>query len=115
MGHSALDPLRPTASSTSNEAPGVAMTFENLVLELVPISAHLTAPRGTEARPKPRFSPGTDAAVALTGVHRSAPDSSLVLEGLEDVQPGRSPRGQNRGEDARRDRDERERDERGDR
>src|SRR5919106_3520395 len=31
-----------------------------LVLELVPISAHLTALRRTEAGPKPRFSPQMD-------------------------------------------------------
>jgi hypothetical protein len=28
---------------------------QNLVLKLVLISAHLTAPKGTEAGPKPRF------------------------------------------------------------
>jgi predicted lipoprotein with Yx(FWY)xxD motif len=32
----------------------------NLVPELVPVSAHLTAPRGTEAGSKPRFSPQMD-------------------------------------------------------
>jgi hypothetical protein len=33
---------------------------QNLVPELVPISAHLTAFRGTEAGPKPRFRPQMD-------------------------------------------------------
>jgi hypothetical protein len=33
---------------------------ENLVPELVPISAHLTVPGRTEAGPKPRFSPQMD-------------------------------------------------------
>jgi hypothetical protein len=32
----------------------------NLVPELVPVSAHVTAPKGTEAGPKPRFSPRID-------------------------------------------------------
>lgn len=38
-----------------SRALGATRSSKNLVLELVLISAHLTAPRGTEAGPKPRF------------------------------------------------------------
>jgi hypothetical protein len=47
---------RPHASGPFTDLPDV----ENLVPELVPISPHIAVPEGTEAGPKPRFSPQMD-------------------------------------------------------
>jgi hypothetical protein len=52
----------PVTPEVAGSLPSLALTDEVLVLELVLVSAHLTAPRGTEAGPKPRFRPQMDLA-----------------------------------------------------